>query len=159
MSLCDNTLIVLSPHISDYMTSCQHEISLLSVIICLCLCISPNIWSCQHKNTHVLFNSPFTTSSFFSFIFNFPHFQSSKIHNMPCRFVGLFYIQDSDHILSSYFLDEHAVPRTLNINYFRDIKDADSSPFPEIYINIVQSKVYMIIGSFFHRSSADPLMS
>jgi hypothetical protein len=54
---------------------------------------------------------------------------------MSCRFVGLFYIQDSGHILSSYFLDEHAVPRILNINYFRDIKDADSSPFPEIYTN------------------------
>jgi len=77
---------------------------------------------------------------------------------MPCRFVGLFYIQNSGYTPASYFLDEHAVPWTLNINYFRDIKDADSSPFPEIYTNIAHSKAYSIIGSFIHRSSMDPLV-
>jgi hypothetical protein len=78
---------------------------------------------------------------------------------MPCRFIGLFFIQDCGRSLTSYFLDEHAIPRNLNINYFRDIKDADSSPFPEIYTDIVHSKVYLIIGSFFHRPSEDPLVS
>jgi hypothetical protein len=78
---------------------------------------------------------------------------------MPCRFIGLFFIQDCGRSLTSYFLDEYAIPRTLNINYFHDIKDADSSPFPEIYIDIVHSKMYLIIGSFFHRPSEDPLIS
>jgi len=69
---------------------------------------------------------------------------------MPCQFISLFFIQDCGRSLTSYFLDKHAIPQSLNINYFRDIKDADSSPFPEIYTDILYSKVYLIIRSFFY---------
>lgn len=105
------------------------------------------------------FHSLSQTTTSFSLFFTFASLSTFWIHKMPCRFIGLFYIQDCGRTLTSYFLNEHAVPRTLNINYFRDVKDADSSPFPEIYTNIAHSKVYLIIGTFFHRPSEHPIVS
>ena len=72
---------------------------------------------------------------------------------MPCRFTGLFFIESTGRNLSVYFLDETSSPHVLLMNYFQDVRDGDTSPFPIIYNSVVHDQVYLITGSMVHRPS------